>query len=60
MAFCSNTCGFSRKSAMSVVHKGKGHVLTFFCARKERPPCDLSLIKLLPAKAPCKQALQKL
>lgn len=52
------TWGFWRKSAMSIVQAG--HFMIFFCARRDLPSRPLCLMRLLPAKAPSRQALQKL
>jgi len=52
------TCGFWRKSAMSIVQDG--HFITFFCALNVRLPWPLCLVRLWPAKAPSRHALQKL
>lgn len=52
------TCGFWRKSQMSVVQEG--HFMMFFCERSVRPPRFLSLIWVIPANVDSRHVLQKL
>lgn len=52
------TCGFWRNSAMSMIQDG--HFITFFCTLNDLLPWPLCLVKLWPAKAASRHALQKL
>lgn len=55
---CYLTCGFWRKSEMSFGQQG--HFMTFFCARRVRPPLLLCLTWVIPANLPVRHSLQKL